>query len=84
MTLLPEALLHDVESKAEEQVWLHNWLYSVVPVSKNSLVANALSAFLTGYCKNCSNVFSVEIPNATNGRYRQTQVGVPKIGCVGP
>ena len=84
MTLLPEALLHNSITKIEEQVYFHNWLYSVVPAQLNSSHQGLLQIFLAGFCKNCTNVFSVEIPIGTNGDYRQTHVNVIKTGCVGP
>jgi hypothetical protein len=90
MTFLPEEVMKDLENK--EVVSLHNWLYSVVPASPTDWVRGAgdtayvpntaLGIFLAGYCRNCNQVFSVEIPRDDyNGEVRVTHVDIPKTGC---
>jgi hypothetical protein len=89
MTVLPQEVLDAVE-RSEEPVSFHNWLYSFVPATKSKPVwqdnrwvsDGSLAAFLTGYCKLCNSVFSVEIPVSDVGAYRQITVPVAKIGCV--
>lgn len=79
------------------EVYLHNWLYSVVPVGtketdsvwKNNgtdyenVVNYPLGAYLTGYCRNCGKAFSELIPSNPYS-YTETQMHVNKFGCVGP
>ena len=85
--LFPQAINVDDIPKGE---YLHNWLYSVVPVSKNYptysdgryLSDGYLQAYLTGYCKNCNNAFSEQIPTDAFGSYLQTHMDIPKTGCV--
>lgn len=72
-------------------IFYHNWLYSVVPVASRvedwdnnkSTVHYPLKAYLTGYCRNCNNAFSVLIPSDPYA-IKVTRMGVPKDGCVGP
>jgi hypothetical protein len=80
------------ETKKEEPVFYHNWLYSVVPVDvplsghyEDGIYVPdySMTPYLTGYCRNCNRVFSVPIPTNDVG-YREHHVGVEKTGCVGP
>lgn len=83
----------EVEQPPEEQVWYHNWLYSVVPISERRedwglsdkpqpIINYPLYAYLTGYCRNCNKAFSKRID--TLGYYSETDMEVPKEGCVAP
>lgn len=60
------------------QNYAHRWLYSVVPAYDKEA-----TIFLSGFCPNCSRVFSVEIPRGVAGAYRETATIVPRWGCVG-
>ena len=82
MTLLPSDVLNKYKENSKQEYY-HNWLYSVVPATQAfTKLQNNLSMFLTGYCKNCTNVFSVIIPHFETGEYRQTLVPIPKTGCI--
>jgi hypothetical protein len=80
--------------KVQGQVFLHNWLYSVLPITpsytvkvgdENSYYNVPNDWFvLSGYCKNCNNAFSVRVPVSGSGELMMTNVGIPKTGCVPP
>lgn len=86
----------NVAIKTEEN-WVHNWLYSVVPVSEQKIDSTInpyngygmyktnypLGAYLTGYCRNCRRAFSQPIP-CDSSKYVETQMSIPIYGCVRP
>lgn len=85
------------EKVAEKADLLHNWLWSVVPVaqsretwsyrsdgSNKSTLQFPLKAYLVGYCRNCNNGFSQEVPTNETGAALVTQLDIPKYGCVLP
>lgn len=89
---LPPFMAGNVEKDIQEEpVFLHNWLYSVVPSSKyyNHYTSDKpevdfpFYAFLVGYCRNCGKAFSQEVPTLQSGAYLETQLQVAKEGCVG-
>lgn len=72
-------------------IFLHNWLYSVVPArvgqdavytGANYALTPSLEIYLAGYCRNCGRAFSQPIPYG--GYYIETNLNIPKEGCVGP
>lgn len=78
----------------EVQQFMHNWLYSVVPVSErvtdyigtdiiHQEISYPLGAYLTGYCRVCRKAFSQPIPAHASG-YLETQMDIPVWGCVAP
>lgn len=89
----PSSLVEEYrEATTQEPVYLHNWLYSVVPVSvrveewraDTIQVDYPLFAYLTGYCRNCNRAFSMQIPTNGYSGYVETQMDIPKEGCVAP
>lgn len=83
MTELPPAEI------VEETQYRHNWLYSVLPITKKFSNSEKDTLYLAGYCRACDNAFSVEIPRRTDGvDYNNdpliTSLGVPKWGCISP
>lgn len=86
------------EIEVQEEVWYHNWLYSVNPGSKqvqagwdsqnlSSHYEYPLYIFLVGYCKNCGKGFTQEIPHNMDQYsygYQEHQLQVNKTGCVPP
>lgn len=87
---------HGVVPEKEEEVnYVHNWLYSVVPVGVRQSVIQRdntgfqyektefpLAAYLTGFCRECRKAFSIQIPHGRE--YVETQMQVPVYGCVKP
>jgi hypothetical protein len=78
-----------VEEKEEEVQYKHNWLYSVLPITRRTLGYNKETLkdclMLTGYCRACDNAFSVEIPQDEHyGILKIKEMRIPKWGCVGP
>lgn len=76
-----------------EQDFRHNWLYSVLPVEHLTAYGQKSMLMLTGYCRACSNAFSIEIPhNFTTTKNEDieehlpliTNLSIPKWGCVSP
>lgn len=58
-------------------VWLHNWMYSVVP-------GPTFEIYLAGFCKNCHGAFTYKLPISPFNEIRLIEnVPVPKYGCVG-
>lgn len=75
--LLPAALL-----KKPEDVWYHNWLYSVVPASVGDTY---LYPFLSGYCKNCRKAFTIRLNvDESPGYYSEMELDIPREGCSPP
>jgi hypothetical protein len=58
-------------------VWLHNWMYSIVPGPEFQI-------YLAGYCKNCRTAFTRLLPTGYPTETRYVDVSVDKYGCVGP
>lgn len=81
MTALPFEPRKKIEENFE-----HQWLYSVVPARAGLLVdpnfQSEIGIYLAGYCRVCRRAFSSPIPFGSN--YIETQLDVPKTGCVGP
>jgi len=83
--------MEQILPKIEEAEWVHNWLYSMIPVSFITETTGMaphfitpMRAYLTGFCKNCRKVFSQEIPAREDGSYLEIISNVPVYGCVGP
>lgn len=66
----------DVEPPA---VWLHNWLYSIVPGPNFEI-------YVAGFCKNCKTAFTkrLYVSRFSDNPTKYTNVEVEKYGCVGP
>ena len=90
-SLPPHLSKEEVIEKVPE-VFLHNWLYSVVPVARayewwdyeKGHTDFPLVAALAGYCKACNQAFSVFLNTSEIGYIKLQDVGIPKDGCRGP
>jgi hypothetical protein len=82
---IPQEVLESVP----QDEFKHAWLYSVIPIGvraegRRGEVDYPLRGFLTGYCRNCDNMFSVQLPTERYGKYVTEKAGVPQFGCVNP
>lgn len=74
----PKILQERAESavKQEPAVFLHNWLYSVVPAGSE--------IYLVGYCRGCNSAFTNHLEKDSTGNVMVLPLNIPKIGCAGP
>lgn len=80
----------DKKEPPKEINWVHNWMYSFLPIGERADAWNGnsvtpfypLVGYLVGYCKNCRKAFSEKIP--TDGDYIEYKTNVPFYGCVDP
>ena len=67
----------ELQKAADAGIIYHNWMYSFMPAERGLI-------FLVGYCKQCRKAFSqmVKTAHMSAGKYVETEMQVPKSGCI--